>query len=64
VPRQRIADRREAIRYCLTKAEKNDVIVVTGKGAEQGMALGSKIIPWNDRKVVEGLLKEYGAAHH
>jgi UDP-N-acetylmuramyl tripeptide synthase len=55
---RRIVDRREAIRYCLAQAQAHDVVVVTGKGAEQGMAVGREIVPWNDRKVIEELLEE------
>ncbi|MDP3997277.1 MAG: Mur ligase family protein [Candidatus Andersenbacteria bacterium] len=49
---RRIVDRREAIRYCLERAGKDDVVVVTGKGAEQGMAIGKKIVLWSDREVI------------
>jgi UDP-N-acetylmuramyl tripeptide synthase len=55
---RRIGDRRAAIRYCLAHAGPNDVVVVTGKGAERGMALGRRIIPWSDRAVIEELLAE------
>ena len=58
VPRRRIIDRREAIKYCLRKAGSDDVVVVTGKGAERGMAVGKKIVPWNDREVIQELLME------
>jgi UDP-N-acetylmuramoyl-L-alanyl-D-glutamate--2,6-diaminopimelate ligase len=53
---RRIVDRKEAIASLLDRAQSGDVVVVTGKGAERGMAIGKDIIPWNDRKVVEGLL--------
>lgn len=49
---QRIEDRREAIRYCLEKARPEDVVVVTGKGAETGMAIGKRVLPWNDKEVI------------
>ena len=54
---QRIVDRREALKYVLEKAQASDVIVVTGKGAEKGMAIGKRIIPWNDKEVIRQLLK-------
>ncbi len=56
VPWQRIVDRREALRYLLGKAASGDVVVVTGKGAEVGMGVGTKIIPWNDREEIEKIL--------
>jgi len=33
-------------------------VVVTGKGAEETMAVGAKRIPWNDPKVIRELLSE------
>lgn len=47
-----IRDRREAIKKALQLARPEDFIVVTGKGAEETMAVGNKRIPWNDRKVI------------
>ncbi len=47
-----IMDRREAIQRALKLAKSGDIVVLTGKGAEEMMAIGSKRIPWNDRKVV------------
>lgn len=54
----RIIDRREAIKQALSLAQSGDVVIVTGKGAEETMAIGDKHIPWSDRKVAEELLKE------
>jgi UDP-N-acetylmuramoyl-L-alanyl-D-glutamate--2,6-diaminopimelate ligase len=48
----RIVDRREAIKKALALAGPGDVVVVTGKGAEETMAIGKKRIPWNDKKVI------------
>ncbi len=47
-----IRDRREAIKKALQLARPEDFIVVTGKGAEETMAVGNKRIPWNDRIVI------------
>ncbi len=55
---QRIVDRKEALKYALGKARAGDVVVVTGKGAEKGMAIGKEIIPWNDKEVIEQLIVE------
>jgi UDP-N-acetylmuramoyl-L-alanyl-D-glutamate--2,6-diaminopimelate ligase len=57
---QRIVDRKEALKYVLKKAQAGDVVVVTGKGAEKGMAIGNKIIPWNDKEVIQQLFIELG----
>ena len=47
----KIFDRREAIRKSLELAMPGDFVVITGKGAEETMAVGKKRIPWNDKKV-------------
>ena len=52
-----IADRRLGIRKALLLAKKGDVVIITGKGAEQSMILGNKRIPWDDRTVVREELK-------
>ncbi len=50
---RRIIDRREAIRTALTLAGEKDLVLITGKGAEQTMAVASgQYIPWDDRQVV------------
>ncbi len=53
-----IMDRREAIKFALTLAQENDIVVITGKGSEISMAVaGGKKIPWSDKAIVEELLK-------
>lgn len=47
-----IEDRREGIRKALSLASKNDVVLITGKGAEQSIIIGGKSYPWDDRIVV------------
>ena len=53
-----IEDRREGIRQALTLAREGDIVLITGKGAEQAMIVGGKNIPWDDRKVVREELKK------
>ena len=55
----KILDRREALTKALEMARPIDVVLVTGKGAENVMVVGDKHIPWNDRKVLEELLAKY-----
>lgn len=57
----RIRDRRLAIREALRRAQPGDVVLVTGKGAEETMALGARRIPWNDRRVIEEELDNLGS---
>lgn len=52
----RIMDRREAIKKAIEMARTGDIILVTGKGAEETMMIGSEMIPWNDRDVIGNLL--------
>ncbi len=53
-----IVGRREAIKKAFSLAKKGDVVVITGKGSEDWIRTGKgKKIPWNEREVVEELLK-------
>jgi UDP-N-acetylmuramoyl-L-alanyl-D-glutamate--2,6-diaminopimelate ligase len=38
-------------------AREGDIVLITGKGCEQKMAVGGKIIPWDDRVVARGAIK-------
>ncbi len=53
-----IEDRRQGIKKALTLAKMDDVVIFTGKGAEQSMIVGGKEIPWDDREVVREELKK------
>lgn len=53
-----VMDRREALQKALRLANPGDVVVVTGKGAEEVMAVKNERIPWNDKKVITELLSE------
>jgi UDP-N-acetylmuramoyl-L-alanyl-D-glutamate--2,6-diaminopimelate ligase len=54
-----IEDRRAAIEFALQNAQKDDIIMVTGKGCEQAMAGPNfTLTAWDDRQVVrDGLTK-------
>lgn len=57
-----IEDRRDGIRKALELAKKDDLVFITGKGAEQSIVIGGKSSPWDDRKVVrEELAKLKGS---
>jgi UDP-N-acetylmuramoyl-L-alanyl-D-glutamate--2,6-diaminopimelate ligase len=53
-----IEDRRESINKALSVARENDVVLITGKGAEQSMIIDGKSISWDDRTVVREELKK------
>jgi UDP-N-acetylmuramyl-tripeptide synthetase len=53
-----IEDRRAGIRKALKLATKNDLVLITGKGAEQSIVINGQSQPWDDRLVVhEELIK-------
>jgi UDP-N-acetylmuramoyl-L-alanyl-D-glutamate--2,6-diaminopimelate ligase len=43
-----LVDRREAIRHAVAVAKSGDVIVVAGKGHEQGQTIGAETYPFDD----------------
>ena len=55
----KILDRKEAIEKALTLAKPEDIVLITGKGAEPVMAIaGGKKIPWDDRKIIMDFLNK------
>lgn len=53
-----IEDRRGGIKKALSLAREGDVVLITGKGAEQSMIIGGVSIPWDDRNVVREELRK------
>jgi len=55
----KILDRRQAIARALALARPQDLVLITGKGAEQAICVaGGKKIPWDDRMVVKSELSK------
>jgi UDP-N-acetylmuramoyl-L-alanyl-D-glutamate--2,6-diaminopimelate ligase len=54
-------DRREAIARAIGEAEEGDVIVIAGKGHEQGQQFADRTIPFDDREVAREALRRLGA---
>lgn len=52
-----IEDRRQGIRKAISLASAHDVVLITGKGAEQSMIVKGVHLPWDDRSVVREELK-------
>lgn len=48
-----IVDREEAIRYAITNAQINDIIVIAGKGHEAFQIIGDKKIPFSDQALAQ-----------
>ncbi|MEK7665062.1 MAG: UDP-N-acetylmuramoyl-L-alanyl-D-glutamate--2,6-diaminopimelate ligase [Patescibacteria group bacterium] len=55
---EKILNRKNAIKKALEFAKDNDIVIITGKGAEPWMCVeNGKKIPWDDRKIAKELLK-------
>ncbi len=55
-------NRADGIRQALDLAQPGDSVIISGKGAEEVMAVaGGKLVPWSDRKVVERALAKISA---
>ena len=50
------AQRRRAIRHILDRAQTGDIVVIAGKGHEQGQIIGDDMLPFDDREEVEAWL--------
>jgi len=51
-----IADRSAAIKYGISQLQKNDCLVIAGKGHETGQIIGDKTIPFSDVAVAREAL--------
>jgi UDP-N-acetylmuramoyl-L-alanyl-D-glutamate--2,6-diaminopimelate ligase len=54
-------DRREAIARAVSAAREGDVVVIAGKGHEQGQQFADRTIPFDDREVAREALRRLGA---
>lgn len=54
-------DRRAAIRLAVSRARPGDVVVIAGKGHEQGQEIAGQVIAFDDRVVVREVLMADGA---
>jgi UDP-N-acetylmuramoyl-L-alanyl-D-glutamate--2,6-diaminopimelate ligase len=57
-----IQDRRSAIVHAIESAEPGDVVVIAGKGHEQGQQFRDLTVPFDDREVAREALRRLGAA--
>ncbi len=56
----KILDRREGIRKALQLAGRNDMVIITGMGAQEFRVVKGKHLPWNERRVIEEELNKLG----
>ena len=54
-----IIDRREAIKKAFSLAVAGDIVLISGKGAEQTMITSAGAIPWEERAIVRELIREH-----
>src|SRR3989440_5149925 len=55
-------DRAAAIERALSDAAEGDVVLIAGKGHEQGQEFANRTIPFDDREVARDVLRRLGAA--
>lgn len=53
----KIVDRSKAIEFGLQIARKGDMVLITGKGHEEVMKVGEKLVPYSDKKAIEQIIK-------
>jgi UDP-N-acetylmuramoyl-L-alanyl-D-glutamate--2,6-diaminopimelate ligase len=46
-----VAGRREAIRAAIAEAGADDLVLLAGKGHEQGQTVGDRVLPFDDVQV-------------
>ncbi len=59
---EEIGDRAQAIAEAIAGLEKGDILVVAGKGHEQGQIVGTETLAFDDRDQVRAALKNLGDA--
>jgi UDP-N-acetylmuramoyl-L-alanyl-D-glutamate--2,6-diaminopimelate ligase len=52
-------DRRSAIETAIEGAEAGDVVLIAGKGHEQGQEIGDEVNPFDDRDVARTALRRH-----
>lgn len=55
-----IGNRREAIAWAIAQLRKGDVLVIAGKGHEQGQIIGDRVEPFDDVKVAQESIEKLG----
>ena len=55
---ERIIDRKEAIDRALSMAQKDDIVLIAGKGRDDYMALGKEYVPYCDYDVIKSYYEQ------
>lgn len=53
-----IGDRRKAIEYAIEELEEGDVLVIAGKGHEQGQIIADRVEPFDDVKIAKETIEK------
>lgn len=53
-----IGGRKKAIETAIAGLEKGDILVIAGKGHEQGQIIGDKVLPFDDAEVAQNIIGE------
>ncbi len=53
-----IGDRKQAIEYACGSLKTDDILIIAGKGHEQGQIIKDKILPFDDGKIVKEFLEK------
>ncbi len=56
-----IGDRQDAIAAGIAALDRNDILLIAGKGHETGQIVGKQVLPFDDAAVARALLLERGA---
>jgi UDP-N-acetylmuramoyl-L-alanyl-D-glutamate--2,6-diaminopimelate ligase len=56
---EEIGDRKQAIETAIARLDEGDVLVVAGKGHEEGQIVGDTVLPFSDAGVVRDALRQY-----
>ncbi|MEM9469100.1 MAG: UDP-N-acetylmuramoyl-L-alanyl-D-glutamate--2,6-diaminopimelate ligase [Pseudomonadota bacterium] len=56
-----IGDRREAISFSVENLEQGDVLVIAGKGHEEGQIIGKETLPFNDLEEAQSAIEKLQA---
>ena len=55
---KKISDRQQAIAYALHMAEKDDIVIIAGKGHEDYQILSDRTISFDDKEVARAIIRE------
>ena len=53
-----IVDRKEAIEYAISIAQKDDIVLIAGKGHENYQIIGREKIHFDDREIARNILSK------